>query len=132
MRPEPQLPQEKLNALPLKWEKRSLLRTERWIKRIDMNRLGIQLKIAIILLAIFILILTGCATKKQQTKIPAQEIQGRANRAFDDLSTHETGQRRPSSFKEKRNESPSQQHEVKSKPSAVRTKKGKRPDWVDG
>ena len=97
-----------------------------------MNRLGIQLKIAIILLAIFILILTGCATKKQQTKIPAQEIQGRANRAFDDLSTHETGQRRPSSFKEKRNESPSQQHEVKSKPSAVRTKKGKRPDWVDG
>jgi len=96
-----------------------------------MNRLWIQLKLSIILLAIFVLILTGCATDKQQTRIPAQEIQGRANRAFDDLSAHETGQRRPSSFKEKRNESLSQQPEVKSKPT-VRTKKGKRPDWVDG
>jgi len=59
-----------------------------------MNRLWIQLKLSIILLAIPVLILTGCATKKQQTRIPAQEIQGRANRAFDDLSAHETGQRR--------------------------------------
>jgi len=97
-----------------------------------MNRLWIQLKLAIILPAIFVLILTGCVADKQQTKIPAQEIQGRADRAFDDLSAHETGQRKPSSFKEKRNESLSQQPEVKSKPSAVRTKKGKRPDWVDG
>jgi len=97
-----------------------------------MNRLCIQLKITIMLLAIFTLILTGCAADKQQARIPAQEIQGRADRAFDDLSAHETGQRKPSSFKEKRNESPSQQHEVKPKLSAVRTKKGKRPDWVDG
>ncbi len=97
-----------------------------------MNRLWIQLKLAIILPAIFFLLLTGCVADKQQTKIPAQEIQGRADRAFDDLSAQETGQRRPSSFKEKRNESPSQQHEVKSKPSTVKTKKGKRPDWVDG
>jgi len=97
-----------------------------------MNRLWIQLKLSIILIAIPLLILTGCATKKQQTRIPAQDIQGRANRAFDDLSAHETGQRRPSSFKEKRNESLSPQPEVKSKPSAVRTKRGKRPDWVDG
>ncbi|KAF5434752.1 LPP20 lipoprotein [Candidatus Methanophagaceae archaeon] len=97
-----------------------------------MNRFWIQLKRAIILLVIPVLILAGCATDKQQTKIPAQEIQGRANQAFDDLSAHETGQRRPSSIKEKRNENVSQQPEVKSKQSAVRTKKGKRPDWVDG
>jgi len=97
-----------------------------------MNRLWIQLKLSIILLAIPVLMLTGCATDKQQTKIPAKEIQGRANRAFDDLSAHETGQRRPPSFKEKRNESLTQQPEVKSKLSSVRTKKGKRPDWVDG
>ena len=68
-----------------------------------MNRLWIQLKLAIILPAIPVLILTGCVADKQQTKIPAQEIQGRADRAFDDLSAQETGQRRPSSFKEKRN-----------------------------
>ncbi|MEA3436634.1 MAG: hypothetical protein U9R43_09230, partial [Thermodesulfobacteriota bacterium] len=97
-----------------------------------MNRFWIKLKIAIILLVIPLLVLTGCAADKQQTKIPAQEIQGRANRSFDDLSAHETGQRKPSSFKEKRNESLSQQPEVKPKPSAVRAKKGRRPDWVDG
>ena len=97
-----------------------------------MNRLCIQLKLSIILPAIFVLLLTGCVTDKQQAKIPAQEIQGRANRSFDDLSAHETGQRKPLSSKEKRTEGVAQQPEVKSKPSAVRTKKGKRPDWVDG
>ena len=98
-----------------------------------MNRSCVPLKVAMMLLAIFILTLTGCATQKQQTRIPAGEIQNRANRSFDDLSAHETGQRRPSSdVKEKRNESLSPQPEIKSKPSAVRTRKGKRPDWVDG
>lgn len=97
-----------------------------------MNRLCMQLQLAIILLATFVLILTGCVADKQQTKIPAQEIQGRANRAFDDLSAQETGQRKPPPLKEKRKESLSQQPEVKSKPSAVKTRKGKRPEWVDG
>ncbi len=97
-----------------------------------MNQYGTHLKRTIILLAIPVLILAGCSADKQQTRIPAGEIQERANRSFDDLSAHETGQRRPSSFKEKSNESPSPQPEVKSKPSAVRTRKGKRPDWVDG
>ena len=96
-----------------------------------MNQFWIQFKIAIILLAIPVLILTGCVADKQQTRISTEEIQGRANRSFDDLSAHETGQRRPSSFKETKKESPSQKHEVKPKPP-VRTKKGKRPDWVDG
>jgi hypothetical protein len=96
-----------------------------------MNRFWIQLKRAIMLLTIPILI-TGCVADKQQTKIPAEEIQGRADRAFDDLSAHETGQRKPSSFKEKRNESLAQQPEEKPKPSTVRTRKGKRPDWIDG
>jgi hypothetical protein len=97
-----------------------------------MNRLYIQIKIAILLLVIPALILPGCAPGKKQTKIPAQEIQERADRAFDDLSAQETGQRKPSSFKEKRNESLSQKQEVKPEPSAVRARKGKRPDWVDG
>ncbi|MDX2440535.1 MAG: hypothetical protein QNK40_08280, partial [Desulfobacterales bacterium] len=96
-----------------------------------MNQFWIQFKIAIILLAIPVLILTGCVADKQQTRISTEEIQGRANRSFDDLSAHETGQRRPSSFKENKEESPSQKHEVKPKPP-VRTKKGNRPDWVDG
>ncbi len=96
-----------------------------------MNQFWIQFKIAIILLAIPVLILTGCVADKQQTRISTEEIQGRANQSFDDLSAHETGQRRPSSFKENKEESPSQKHEVKPKPP-VRTKKGKRPAWVDG
>ena len=97
-----------------------------------MNRLCIQIKIAMILIAIPALILPGCTPGKKQTKIPAQEIQGRADRAFEDLSAQETGQRKPSSFKEKRNEGLSQKQEVKPEPSAVRARKGKRPDWVDG
>jgi len=82
-----------------------------------MNRLWIQLKLSIIMLAIPVLILTGCVANKQQTKIPAEEIQKRANRSFDDLSAHETGQRRPLSSKEKRNEDVTQQPEVKSIPA---------------
>ncbi len=97
-----------------------------------MDQLWIQLKRTIILFSIPVLIITGCASDKQQTRIPTEEIQGRANQAFEDLSTHETGQRRPSAVKERRNESLAPQPEVKSKPSAVRTRKGKRPDWVEG
>jgi LPP20 lipoprotein len=97
-----------------------------------MNQFWIQFKIAIILLAIPVLIVTGCVADKQQTRISTEEIQGRAHRSFDDLSAHETGQPRPPSPEEKRNERVSPQPEVKSKLSAVRTRKGKRPDWVDG
>jgi hypothetical protein len=97
-----------------------------------MNRLCTQLKIAIILLTLPGFILTGCVAEKQQTKIPTGEIQNRANRSFDDLSAHETGQRRPLSSKEKTNERVSPQPEVKPKLSKVRARKGKRPDWVDG
>jgi len=97
-----------------------------------MNRLCTQLKLAIVLLAIPVFILTGCVAEKQQTKIKTGEIQNRANRSFDDLSAHETGQPRPPSSEEKTNERVSPQPEVKPKLSAVRTRKGKRPDWVDG
>ena len=80
-----------------------------------MNRLCNPFKIAIILLAIPVLIFTGCVADKQQTKIPAQDIQKRANRSFDDLSAQETGQPRPPSSEEKRNERVSPQPEVKPK-----------------
>ncbi|MBT8374196.1 MAG: LPP20 family lipoprotein [Deltaproteobacteria bacterium] len=97
-----------------------------------MNRLFTQIKLAIILLAIPVFILTGCVAEKQQTKIKTGEIRNRANRSFDDLSAHETGQPRPPSSEEKTNERVSPQPEVKQKLSSVPTRKGKRPDWVDG
>ncbi|MDY6791575.1 MAG: LPP20 family lipoprotein [Thermodesulfobacteriota bacterium] len=97
-----------------------------------MNRSYVQLKILMLLLAAFVLILAGCAAQKKQTRIPTEEIQNRANRSFDDLSAHETGQRRPSAGKEERYERSSPPAEIKAKPSAVRARKGKRPDWVDG
>jgi len=96
-----------------------------------MSHFRLQLRRAILLVAIPILILTGCAADKKQTKIPAEEIQGRADRAFDDLSAHETGQRRVSPSREKRSESAIPPPSAKQK-HGVRATKGKRPDWVDG
>ena len=97
-----------------------------------MNQFWTSLKRAVLLLAVFALILAGCVAEKQQTKIKTGEIQNRANRSFDDLSAHETGQPRPPSSEEKTSERVSPQPEVKPKLSSVRTRKGKRPDWVDG
>ena len=93
-----------------------------------MNRLFTRVKLAVILLTLPVFVLAGCVAEKQQTKIPTGEIQNRANRSFDDLSAHETGQRKPLSFREQTDERVAPQPEVKPKLSKVRARKGKRPD----
>jgi len=77
-------------------------------------------------LAILSLILAaGCAPKKQ---IPAEEIRGRADRAFEDLEKEEAGGKSTPEG----GGSSVRPIERPGKEPAVQVTKGTRPDWVDG
>jgi len=81
-----------------------------------------------LLFLVFFLMMPGCASKEE---IPAQEIRGRADRAFDELRREE---RQKKAFPTEGKEDtirPSAQSD-KEQRDTVQVKKGKRPDWVDG
>jgi len=70
----------------------------------------------------------GCAGKKE---IPADEIRGRADRAFDELRSEETGKKAFPTEDKGDTIRPSAQTD-KGQRDTVQVKKGERPDWVDG
>jgi len=77
---------------------------------------------------VLFLLITGCASEK---KIPADDIRGRADRAFGELKSEETGEKVYPREDERDAIQPSVQS-AREQGGAVRVQKGKRPDWVDG
>jgi hypothetical protein len=77
---------------------------------------------------ISIVMVAGCAPKKQE--IPAEEIRGRADRAFEDLHKEETGEGGVPEGGTSSLSSQERPHQEKGGP--VQVTKGTRPDWVDG
>lgn len=92
-----------------------------------MSRFLRQSSPAILLLSIAVLILAGCASR---SKIPEEEIRGRADRAFDDLKAEETQQKIGSSKESKTQGTKHRSAQVRTDIAQATT--GKRPDWVDG
>ena len=85
-------------------------------------------KYCVLLFLVLFLMMPGCASKE---KVPAEEIRGRADRAFDELRREER----------QKNTSHAEAKEDRIRPSAqsdreqrdtVQVKKGKRPAWVEG
>lgn len=83
-----------------------------------------QLNAAVFLIS---LIIAGCAS--QQPRIPAEEIRGRANRAFDELKAEEA--RHGAVPRETKREGVKGSSDTKPK-GVVKVTQGKRPDWVNG
>ena len=82
----------------------------------------------VLLFIVLFLMMPGCASKE---KIPAEEIRGRADRAFDELRREERQKKAlPTEGKEEAIR-PSAQSDKEYRDS-VKVMKGKRPDWVDG
>ncbi|MBW2342024.1 MAG: LPP20 family lipoprotein [Deltaproteobacteria bacterium] len=77
---------------------------------------------------VLFLLITGCASEK---KIPADNIRGRADRAFGELRSEETGSKAYPRQEKRAAIRPSVQSALE-QGGAVRVQKGKRPDWVDG
>jgi len=77
---------------------------------------------------VLFLLITGCASEK---KIPADDIRGRADRAFGELKSEETGEKAFPREDERDAIQPSVQS-AQEQGGAVQVQKGKRPDWVDG
>ena len=77
---------------------------------------------------VLFLLITGCASEK---KIPADDIRGRADRAFGELRSEETGNKAYPREDKTDAIQPSVQS-AREQGGAVRVQKGKRPDWVDG
>ena len=81
------------------------------------------------LVLIFAIMAAGCAHKKQE--IPADEIRGRADRAFDELQKEETG--KGGSPEADRSSTRPLERPQQEQGGAVQVAKGAtRPDWVDG
>lgn len=86
-----------------------------------------EIRIYVSLVLFFLIMIAGCAAKKE---IPTEAIQGRAEHAFDELKSEETGGK---AFpKEKRGEKRALAQPSKETRGKVQVKKGKRPGWVDG
>ena len=83
-----------------------------------------QLNAAVFLLSLMI---AGCAA--QQPRIPAEEIRGRANRAFDELKAEEA--RHGAVPRETKREGVKGSSDTKPK-GIVKVTQGKKPDWVNG
>jgi len=84
----------------------------------------------LILFCFLSLIVMGCATEAKK-EIPTEEIRGRADRAFDDLKSEETGVKTfPKEERTATRKAPVPS--VKEKEKAAHIVRGKRPDWVDG
>lgn len=95
-----------------------------------MGRFWSKLRPGLLVLSIAVLILAGCASR---SKIPEEEIRGRADRAFDDLKAEETQQKKRAFSKESKTEGT----KLSGRSAQVRTDiaqatTGKRPSWVDG
>lgn len=69
------------------------------------------------------LIVTGCASKPPEPRIPTEKIRERADRAFEDVKSEET--------KDKALPRPSAQSDTEQR-DTVQITKGKRPVWVNG
>jgi len=69
------------------------------------------------------LIVTGCASKPPEPRIPTEKIRERADRAFEDVKSEET--------KDKALPMPSAQSDTEQR-DTVQVTKGKRPVWVNG
>ena len=69
------------------------------------------------------LIVTGCASKPPEPRIPTEKIRERADRAFEDVKSEET--------KDKALPRPSAQSDTEQR-DTVQVTKGKRPAWVNG
>jgi hypothetical protein len=69
------------------------------------------------------LIMTGCASKPPEPRIPTEKIRERADRAFEDVKSEET--------KDKALPRPSAQSDTAQR-DTVQVTKGKRPVWVNG
>jgi len=69
------------------------------------------------------LIMTGCASKPPEPRIPTEKIRERADRAFEDVKSEET--------KDKALPRPSAQSDTEQR-DTVQVTKGKRPAWVNG
>jgi len=69
------------------------------------------------------LIVTGCASKPPEPRIPTEKIRERADRAFEDVKSEET--------KDKALPRPSAQSDTEQR-DTVQVTKGKRPVWVNG
>jgi hypothetical protein len=75
-------------------------------------------------------IVIGCATEAKK-EIPTEEIRGRADRAFDELKSEETGVK--TSKKEERSATrKAPVSSVEEKEKGVHIVRGEKPDWVDG
>ncbi|MBW2106267.1 MAG: LPP20 family lipoprotein [Deltaproteobacteria bacterium] len=86
-----------------------------------------ETRIYVSLVIFFVIMIAGCAAKKE---IPAEAIQGRAEHAFDELKSEETGGK---AFpKVKRGEKTTLAQPSEETRGKVQVKKGKRPGWVDG
>ena len=85
-------------------------------------------KIVMYLIIIPFIMVAGCAPTKQE--IPAEEIRGRADRAFDELKKEETGEKGISEDDSSAISPLGRPHEKKGYP--VQVTKGARPDWVGG
>ena len=96
-----------------------------------MNRFWRQMRIVFLLFSILaLLIAAGCV---KRPGIPVEEIREKADRAFDDLKTEETGRTRID-FPEERGKEWTEQSgrfDERRKGSA-RVITGKKPDWVNG
>jgi hypothetical protein len=83
----------------------------------------------LILFCLLSFIVIGCATEAKK-EIPTEEIRGRADRAFDDLKSEETGVKTfPKEERAGTREAPVPS--VKDNEKAGHIVRGKRPDWVD-
>ncbi len=69
------------------------------------------------------LIVTGCASKPPEPRLPTEKIRERADRAFEDVKSEET--------KDKALPRPSAQSDTEQR-DTVQVTKGKRPAWVNG
>jgi len=86
-----------------------------------------ETRIYVSLVIFFVIMIAGCAANKE---IPAETIQGRAEHAFDELKSEETGGK---AFpKVKRGEKTTLAQPSEETRGKVQVKKGKRPGWVDG
>ncbi|HDH86808.1 MAG: hypothetical protein B6I32_00085 [Desulfobacterium sp. 4572_20] len=86
-----------------------------------------ETRIYVSLVIFFVIMIAGCAANKE---IPAEAIQGRAEHAFDELKSEETGGK---AFpKVKRGEKTTLAQPSEETRGKVQVKKGKRPGWVDG
>lgn len=86
-----------------------------------------EIRIYVSLVIFFLILIAGCAAKKE---IPTEAIQGRAEHAFDELKSEETGGK--ASPEEKRGEKRALAQPSKEAMGKVQVKKGERPGWVDG